>query len=174
MKNAHFQSYYCPSRQIEGPRMKRLSITPAETVQFSKIVRGLNFFGSMNMAMLEKILDGIQLFECDRGEKVCVQGEVGDTFFVVQKGSLTVSVRKGRLSLPKQIATLGPGDCFGEMALLHQAPRNATVACHSASRLFVLPASHFRAVLAQNPEFAKEINDLANSRQFELDHKLDR
>ena len=64
--------------------MKRLSLTPADTVQFSKIVRGLNFFGSMNMAMLERILEGLQLFECERGEKVCVQGEVGDTFFVVQ------------------------------------------------------------------------------------------
>jgi CRP-like cAMP-binding protein len=153
--------------------MKLLSITPADTVQFSRIVRGLNFFGSMSMAMLERILDGIQLVECDRGEKVCVQGESGDTFFVVQEGRLTVSVKKGKLSLSKKMATLGPGACFGEMALLHQAPRNATVACDSASRLFVLPASHFKAVLDQNPEFSKEINDLASARQSELDHRFD-
>lgn len=152
--------------------MKRLPMTAADTVQFSKIVRGLNFFGSMNMAMLERILDGIQLCECERGEKVCVQGEAGDTFFVVQKGALTVSIRKGRISLSKKMATLGAGDCFGEMALLHQAPRNATVACDSVSRLFVLPAAHFKAVLDQNPEFAKEINDLASARQAELDHKF--
>jgi CRP-like cAMP-binding protein len=152
--------------------MHLLSITPADTIQFTRIVRGLNFFGSMNMAMLERILDGIQLYDCDRGEKICVQGEVGDTFFVVQKGQLTVSVRKGKLSLPKKIATLGPGDCFGEMALLHQAPRNATVACDTASRLFVLPASHFRMVLEQNPEFAEEIIRLAKARQSDLDRKL--
>jgi CRP-like cAMP-binding protein len=153
--------------------MKRLSLTAADTVQFSRIVRGLNFFGAMNMAMLERILEGLQLCECDRGEKLCVQGEAGDTFFVVQEGKLTVSVRKGRLSLAKKVATLGPGDCFGEMALLHQAPRNATVACDTLSRLFVLPATHFQAVLNQNPEFAKEINDLAAARQSELDRKLD-
>ena len=152
--------------------MKRLSLTATDTVQFSKIVRGLNFFGSMNMAMLERILDGIQLVECGRGERVCVQGQVGDSFFVVQQGGLTVSVKKGHLSMSKTIATLGPGDCFGEMALLHDAPRNATVACSNACRLFVLPAAHFRAVLDQNPEFAKEINGLANARQAELDHRF--
>ncbi len=151
--------------------MKRLSLTAADTVQFSKIVRGLKFFGSMNMAMLERVLEGLQLCEGERGEKVCVQGEVGDTFFVVQKGGLTVSVRKGRLSWSRRIARLGPGDCFGEMALLNDAPRNATVACDSVSRLFVLAASHFRAVLDQNPEFSKEINELASARQFELDQK---
>jgi CRP-like cAMP-binding protein len=154
----------------EGLRMKRLSITPADTVQFSRIVRGLKFFASMNMVMLERILEGLHFVECDRGEKVCLQGEVGDTFFVVQQGSLAVSVRKGRLSWSKQVATLGPGDCFGEMALMFQAPRNATVACRSTSRLFVLTSSHFRAVLDQNPEFAKEITSLAEARQFELDH----
>ena len=152
--------------------MKRLAITAADTVQFSRIVRSLNFFGSMNMAMLERILEGIQLFECGRGEKVCVQGEAGDTFFVVQEGSLTVSVSKGRLSLSKKMASLGSGDCFGEMALLHEAPRNATVTCDSVSRLFVLPAAHFRAVLEQNPEFSKEINNLASTRQSELDRRF--
>ena len=92
--------------------MKLLSITTADTVQFSRIVRGLNFFGSMNMAMLERILDGIQLYECDRGEKICVQGEPGDTFFVVQKGALTVSVRKGKLSMP--VLALGGEKSFAK------------------------------------------------------------
>ena len=150
--------------------MKALPTTPADLVQFSKLVRSLKFFGTMNMVMLERVLEGLQVYEFHRGEKVCVQGEEGDTFFVVQQGSLSVSVKKGRLSLSKQVAVLGPGDCFGEMALLRQAQRNATVECRGPSRIFVLPARHFQAVLDQNPEFSAQIRDLAATRQFELDH----
>lgn len=153
--------------------MKRLAITPADLVQFSKMVRSLKFFETMNMVMLERVLEGLQVFEFHRGEKICVQGEAGDTFFVVQQGSLEVSVRRGSLSLSKQVAILGPGDCFGEMALLRQAPRNATVECRTPSRIFVLPSRHFQAVLEQNPEFSAHIRDLAATRQFELDHPYD-
>jgi CRP-like cAMP-binding protein len=153
--------------------LKQLAVTPAESVEFSRIARNLHFFASMKMGMLERILEGIQVFEFKRGEKVCVQGEAGDFFFVVQKGSLDVSVRKGALSFAKKVATLERGDCFGEMALLHQAPRNATVTCATVSRIYALSALHFKAVLAQNPEFAKHINDLSAARQFELDHQYD-
>jgi len=58
------------------------------------------------MVMLEKILEGIQVFEFKRGEKVCVQGEEGDAFFVVQQGSLSVSIKKGKLCLMSTIISL--------------------------------------------------------------------
>jgi CRP-like cAMP-binding protein len=153
--------------------VKHLSTTAADSVEFSRIARKLHFFASMKMAMLERILDGIRVLEYGRGEKVCVQGEAGDFFFVVQKGRLEVAVRKGALSFAKKVATLEQGDCFGEMALLNQAPRNATVTCVATSRIFALSALHFQAVLAQNPEFSRDINDLSAVRQFELDHRFD-
>jgi CRP-like cAMP-binding protein len=151
--------------------MKRLSVTPSDAVQFSRSVRKLRLFESMNMGLLEKILEGLLFFEYGRGEAVCLQGEAGDSFYVVQQGRLSVSLRKGKLSKPKPVATLEAGDCFGEMALLRQAPRNATVACLDPSRIFVLPARHFQTVLGQNPGFAAEIQELAATRQFELDHR---
>jgi CRP-like cAMP-binding protein len=153
--------------------LKHLSTTPADTVEFSQIARKLQFFASMKMGMLEKILAGLQVLEFARGEKVCVQGDAGDFFFVVQKGRLEVSVRKGGLHFAKRVAILEQGDCFGEMALLHQAPRNATVACLAKSRIFALSALHFQAVLAENPDFARNINDLSAVRQLQLDLRFD-
>lgn len=151
--------------------MKHSPVTSSDAVEFSQLARKLRFFASMKVGLMERILNGMNVFEFARGEKVCTQGEPGDFFFIVHKGELEVSVRKGTFSLGKKVATLGPGDCFGEMALLHEAPRNATVTCKTKSRVFALSAGHFQAVLAQNPDFSQSIQDLSATRQFELDHR---
>lgn len=150
--------------------MNKLPLTDADTVLFTKLVRKINFFASMNMSLLEKILNRITYYQYGKGEKVCRQGDPGDTFFVVAEGKLKVSVREAFL-FSRTLATFSAGDCFGEMALLERKPRNATVTCEEDSRIFILTAEHFGQVLAENPSFAQEIKQLAKDRQFELDHK---
>ncbi|MBI4350038.1 MAG: cyclic nucleotide-binding domain-containing protein [Elusimicrobia bacterium] len=148
--------------------MKKLPLTDADTVLFTKLVKKINFFASMNMALLEKILNRIEYRLYGGGEKVCRQGEPGDAFFVVAEGKLKVSVREAFL-FSRTLATLGTGDCFGEMSLLERKDRNATVACDEGSKIFVLTADHFSQVLTENPSFAQEIKRLAKERQVELD-----
>lgn len=150
--------------------MKKLPLTDADTVLFTKMVKKINFFAAMNMGLLEKILSRINYYQYDSGEKVCRQGDTGDTFFVVAEGKLKVSVREA-FFLSRTLSHFGPGDCFGEMALLERKPRNATVACEEDSKIFVLAADQFDQVLAENPAFKQEIKKLASDRQFELDHK---
>jgi len=150
--------------------MNKLPLTDADTVQFTKMVKKINFFASMNMGLLEKILSRINHYQYAAGEKICRQGDPGDTFYVVSEGKLKVSVREA-FFLSRTLATLGAGDCFGEMALLERKPRNATVSCEENSKVFVLTADHFDQVLAENPSFKAEISRLAADRRFELDHK---
>ncbi len=150
--------------------MKKLPLADADTVLFTRLVKKINFFASMNMGLLEKILNRITYYQYDGGEKVCRQGDPGDTFFVVAEGKLKVSVREAFL-FSRTLATFGPGDRFGEMAMLERKPRNATVTCEEASRIFSLSAEHFEQVLAENPAFSTEIKQLAKDRRFELDHK---
>ncbi|PKM97661.1 MAG: hypothetical protein CVU79_07440 [Elusimicrobia bacterium HGW-Elusimicrobia-3] len=151
--------------------MQKLPITDNESILFTKIVRKINFFASMNMGLLEKILGHIAYYSFDKGEKICRQGDPGDSFYVVAEGKLGVSVKSGFFSFSRKVAELGPGSCFGEMALLSRAPRTATVACEEPAKLFVLLADHFDAAMAQNPAFAEEIRKLAADRKFDLDHK---
>jgi len=151
--------------------MKKLQLTDTETVLFTKIVHKINFFASMNMGLLEEILKRITYYQFEKGEKVCRQGDPGDSFYVVAEGRLSVNVKHGLLSFSRKVAELIAGDCFGEMALLTRANRTATVACEEDAKLFVLMADHFTEALKQNPSFAQEIKRLATDRGFELDHK---
>jgi hypothetical protein len=74
----------------------------------------------------------------EAGQVLCRQGDPGDELFLIVHGDATVS-RNG-----KQIATLGPGMYFGELALLTDAPRNATVTASTDMVLLVLDRHSFR------------------------------
>ena len=150
--------------------MDKLPLTDADTVRFTHMVQKIRFFANMNTGVLEKILNRINYYHCRKGDKICRQGDPGDAFYVVSEGKLAVTVREGFL-FSKTLAHFGPGDCFGEMALLTREPRNATVTCEEDSKVFALLVDNFDQVLADNPAFAAEIKRIAADRQFELKHK---
>jgi CRP-like cAMP-binding protein len=72
--------------------------------------------------------------------------DVAYSFFIIVDGAAEVS-RGGR-----PVAALAPGDFFGEMALILDRPRNATVTLTAASRLLSIGAHHFRPMLMETPE----------------------
>jgi CRP-like cAMP-binding protein len=85
------------------------------------------------------------------GKTLIREGEPGREFFVLVDGSAQIS-RKG-----KPIDTAGPGDFFGEMALLADQPRNATVTTTSAVDALVVTARSFRGLVGDNPLIALKV-----------------
>ena len=79
------------------------------------------------------------------GHVIARQGEIGTGFFVVVAGSVRV-VRDGNM-----LATLGPGEFFGELSVLDGLPRNAMVAAETATTCLALATWDFEAVLLENP-----------------------
>jgi CRP-like cAMP-binding protein/Zn-dependent protease len=77
------------------------------------------------------------------GEAIVTQGEEGDAFYAIRSGRVDV-VRDG-----ETIAQLGPGEHFGETALLTDEPRNATVVAHTPVRAFRLSREGFDNVIAE-------------------------
>lgn len=82
------------------------------------------------------------------GRISCLEGQPGLEAFVIVEGSASVTIGGA------QVASLGPGDFFGEMALLDGGPRVATVTTTSATTLLVLTRREFYAVLAEVPGVA--------------------
>lgn len=148
--------------------MKRLTASNEDIAVFSEMSRKVSFFSQMTVGLLEKIFAFVMLFEYKKGDKICKQGGPGDSFYLVYSGRLAVNVKKGFFGSDKKVAELGPGDFFGEMALLDRTPRTATVECEEDSRVFVLLAEQFNEVARGNPEFTAYMKSLAAGRKFEL------
>ena len=85
------------------------------------------------------------------GTTIVSEGESGNEFFVILEGTASVS-RQGQ-----KVATLGPGGTFGELALLVDAPRNATVAADTDMQLVVVGQREFTALLDELPGFARKM-----------------
>jgi len=82
------------------------------------------------------------------GHIIARQGEVGTGFFLIADGAVKV-VRDGQT-----IATLGPGDFFGELSVLDGKPRNASVVADGPTSCLALPTWDFEAVLREEPSVA--------------------
>ncbi|MBI4351085.1 MAG: cyclic nucleotide-binding domain-containing protein [Elusimicrobia bacterium] len=150
--------------------MRKLTVTTGDIAEFTDIARKVDFFSQLTVGLLSKILELVMLWEYKKGEKICKQGTSGDAFYLVHSGKLRISVKKGFFS-SAQVAELGRGDFFGEMALLESAPRAATVDCAEDSKVFVLLAGQFNEVAGSNPDFVANLKNLSEARKFELNQR---
>ena len=89
--------------------------------------------------------------DASAGDDLTVEGRPGREFFVLTEGSVVVR-RKGR-----KLADLGPGDWFGEIALLTFKPRSATVTATSPVRLLAISDRAFREVVETTPRIALRV-----------------
>jgi len=105
------------------------------------------FFGGLDPAALERLAAGMRSRRFRRGEVIFHLGDPGDALFVIVSGEI-------KISLPSEtgdeaiIATLRPGDVFGELALLDGAPRSATATALTPTETVVLPRDRFRELIA--------------------------
>jgi CRP/FNR family transcriptional regulator, cyclic AMP receptor protein len=85
------------------------------------------------------------------GKALVSEGETGQEFFVIIEGTARVT-RQGR-----KIATIGPGQAFGELSLLDKAPRNASVIADTDMELVVLGQREFAGIIDDVPGFARKL-----------------
>jgi CRP/FNR family cyclic AMP-dependent transcriptional regulator len=97
------------------------------------------------------------------GREIAVEGREGVGFFVIESGEATV------LKGGSEIRTLGPGDYFGELALIDQGPRSATVVAKSELRCRGMTAWGFRPLVEANGALAWPLLETLASRLREAE-----
>mgnify|MGYP001235593210 CR=1 FL=1 len=137
--------------------MKKMDIKAVDLSSFMKVLRNVEFFKSMTIGQIEKVLPFVMLFSYDKGEIVCTQGDVGDSFFMIREGCVDVSIKSGFFRRKKVIATLGPREFFGEMSLLEGVQRSADVFAKEDTQLLSISSGGLLLKIRRDPTFALEM-----------------
>ena len=128
----------------------------------------LPLFQELSLDEISILDQYLGLMELEKGDTVFDEGENGEFVCFVTNGELEV-LKKSAKGDSSSITKLGTGQTIGEMALVDELPRSATVKAHSPSSLTVLSRKGFEELAAESPEIAiKILKYLARSLSLNL------
>ena len=103
---------------------------------------------------------------CRAGEAIFSAFDMGSEMYVVLEGQVELTIDS------KVLEALGPGEPFGEMALIDQAPRTATAIAKTPCKLAVIPEKRFLFMVQQTPHFALQIMKVMADRLRTMNARL--
>jgi CRP-like cAMP-binding protein len=123
----------------------------------SEVIRQHPLLGRLNPEQILKFANAGELEVFKPGEEICVEGTPGDALYLIVSGRADVIV-KPKSNLPagtrpegRRLASLVPGEFFGEMSLVETAPRSATVRAMELTEVFRLPNFALQNLLQDDP-----------------------
>jgi CRP-like cAMP-binding protein len=121
-------------------------------------VKAIPLFAGLNRRECKAIAPRADEIDLEEGRSLVREGEWAYEFFAIEEG--TVEVRRGE----QLVAELGPGDFFGEMGLIADIRRNATVTATTPVKVVVMTAQAFRQTARELPEVAAKIRSAIEER----------
>ncbi len=106
--------------------------------------------------------------EFPAGTEIVTEGQPGMGFFLIENGSVEVLRGPSKAT----VATLKKGDYFGDMALLDELPRSATVRAVEPTTCLVMTRWDFRAEVKENPDLAIDLLEVMSRRVRDLEKRL--
>jgi CRP-like cAMP-binding protein len=121
-------------------------------------LRAIPLFSPLDESDLTKISEWTEVRRVEAGERVTLTGSSGYGFYVIQDGTATVTLDGTQLN------SLGPGDFFGEKALLEKGRRTADVVATSPMTLVFMFGTEFRQMESRMPQVAAQIREAMEAR----------
>jgi CRP/FNR family cyclic AMP-dependent transcriptional regulator len=130
--------------------------TKVEALKRAPLFAGLS---KKELAQLARVTEDLEI---PAGQVLCKEGDTGREFFVILEGETDISSRGRR------VAQRGGGDFVGEIALLEDTKRTATVTAKTPLRVFVLTREDFRQLVRENPNVERKVMQALARRVVEL------
>lgn len=128
------------------------------------IIEKVPIFKNADNELIRDVILNLKPVIYTPGDAIVTFGEIGYEMYFISRGELDVTNEEGSITY----ATLTAGQFFGEIALLLSMPRTATVKSKDYCDLYVLDKDTFDSILQRYPKFAKDVEELADTRRQEL------
>ena len=122
----------------------------------NELLSGVPFFSSLGADAVTELASQMRLRKVRRGDRIFSQGDPGDSLFLVASGRIKIFIEDAE---GEQLTILfcGPGNCFGEMALLDGKARSATAEALEQTEVWVVTRRSFLDLVRNSPEISIEV-----------------
>jgi len=137
----------------------------ADTALILQILKKIPIFAGLDEDLHKEIIQHIVLMYYPENYTIFKEGDEGDALHIVKKGRVLIThpPKEGEED-PEKVAEIGANGFFGEMALVSDAPRNATAQTTEESEIFILSKQDFKKLLETNSTLAEQVSATVVSR----------
>jgi len=137
----------------------------------SEELKNIAFFSTMNNKEREKLLPLLHEQRVPAGQPIVTEGEPGRRFYVLVEGQAQV-IEELDSHRAKLLAELNSGDFFGELSILDEGVRSASVVAKSSCTLQFIAADEFKTLLLEHPEITLKVAQVLASRLRNADKEI--
>ena len=142
-------------------------------MNLTKILQGVDLFVGLNVDEIEKVARICSEKKFSKGQIITKEGDRGDELFIITEGFVEVLLSEKPSSSARVVVSLGSGQVIGEMALLDQGPRSATLMASSQPAVLqVIQRADFENLCQENTHIGYVVmRNLAADLSFKLRHR---
>jgi CRP-like cAMP-binding protein len=131
-----------------------------DIIRWGHFLREIPLFADSSASQISQILRSIKKQTARAGEMILSKGDIGQCFYIIKEGKAGIYEEKGG----KPVTFLGKGEIFGEISLIRNIPRTASVKAETDMDLFMLSKESFLTLMTSNLIASVYIEDLSSRR----------
>ena len=138
----------------------------------AELLHSVKIFAGLNKRQLARLAGRVARRAFPAGTQILRHGDTGVTLYLIISGRVAVAVQSDESVAERVLAELGPGEVFGEMALLDSEPRSANVTALEPTECFLLTRWDFEEEMGHDPEIARALLPVLSQRIRHLEDRI--